>query len=79
MNEIYLKKMEEQEIRESDEYLKFKNAFLSITADYTIKDYIENLKFLIKLHKRNKIFKTKEIKIKILAYEDLLEEAKKKF
>ena len=78
MNEIYLKKMEEQEIRTSTEYLNAKTNFLNNTLEYTIKEYIENLQFLIKLNKKNK-FKTKEVKAKILAYEDLLKEITNKF
>ena len=77
MNE-HLQKMEEQEIRTSMEYLDAKTNFLNNTLEYTIKEYIENLQFLIKLNKKNK-FKTKLIKAKILAYEDLLEEITKKF
>ena len=73
MSEVYFKKMEEQEIRTSTEYLNAKTNFLNNTLEYTIKEYIENLQFLIKLNRKNK-FKTKEVKAKILDYEDLIKE-----
>lgn len=70
--------MNTQKIRESDNYTQAKINFLSTTVDYDIKDYMENLKYLIKLHSKT-AFKNESIKAKILAYKDLLKEAEEKF
>ena len=70
--------MNKEKIRHGKTYLIYKNNFLNTSIDYDIKEYIENLKYLITLHSKVK-FKNETIRTKLLVYQDLLDEAMEKF
>ena len=70
--------MDKEKIRNGKTYSIYKNNFLNTSIDYDIKEYIENLRYLITLHSKVK-FKDETIKTKLLVYQDLLDEAMEKF
>ncbi len=70
--------MNKEQIRQTDDYNMYKTNFLNTSVNYNIKEYIESLKYLISLHSKTK-FKNETLKAKILAYQDLLDEAMQNF